>query len=585
MSTSVPPDSTSLGAPPSAPSLTSSPGAPPSAPFLTSSSESTPPGESSAGATSPRPTSPRTSFPGAAPSSRPMPSRNASHDDGGAVASYRQAAPATPLLPHVRAPRATLAAALGLGVLAEVLLDRPLWGVSFPLVVTALLGTLVLLGGREGWQRARPNAWLAAPLLVISGFVAVRASSWLLALNLLTSAALLLLLTHFWAAGRVQRLGLLGYPLVALSSTFRGLLYPPALVRDSVDLRAAREHAPRLLPFARGVLIALPVLLVFCVLLQSADVAFAGAMNRLFDVDLWELFGSAIGRAFGVGFSACVAAAALGHALRRRRGQESGEAEATPAVPRLGLTEALTLILAVDALFLVFAGFQVAYLFIGGASSPAEGYTYAEYARRGFFELLLVSMMTLGLVMALARWTRRESPLAQGVFRVGASLMVALTVVIVASAVKRMTLYEDAFGYTRLRLFTHVFMFALGAVLTWRAVTLWWRPERFAIGAFVTALGAVLAVNAVNPDALIVRLNLARATDSSSPDVSYLSGLSSDAVPELVRETATAPGWQAELLRQYAERLPAEGSWPEWNLSHARARRALQAAGASVHPE
>jgi hypothetical protein len=254
--------------------------------------------------------------------------------------------------------------------------------------------------------------------------------------------------------------------------------------------------------------------------------------------------------------------------------------EAAPAVPRLGLTEALTLILAVDALFLVFAGFQVAYLFIGGASSPAEGYTYAEYARRGFFELLLVSMMTLGLVMALARWTRRESPLAQGAFRVGATLMVALTVVIVASAVKRMTLYEDAFGYTRLRLFTHVFMYALGAVLTWRAVTLWWRPERFAIGAFVTALGAVLAVNAVNPDALIVRLNIARATDSSGPDVSYLSGLSSDAVPELVRDTALAQGWQTELLRQYAERLPDEGSWPEWNLSHARARHALQGAGA-----
>ncbi|MCY1017423.1 DUF4153 domain-containing protein [Pyxidicoccus sp. MSG2] len=514
-----------------------------------------------------------------------MPPRSAPPDDSEAIASYRQAAPSTPLLPNVRAPRATLAAALGLGVLAEVLLDRPLWGVSFPLVVTALLGTLVLLGGRESWQRARPNAWLAAPLLVISGFVAVRASSWLLALNLLTSAALLLLLTHFWAAGRVQRLGLLGYPLVALSATFRGLLYPPALVRDSVDLRAAREHAPRLLPFARGVLIALPVLLVFCVLLQSADAAFAGAMNRLFDVDVWTLFGSAIGRALGVGFSACVAAAALGHALRRRRGQERGEAEAAPAVPRLGLTEALTLILGVDALFLVFAGFQVAYLFIGGASSPAEGYTYAEYARRGFFELLLVSMMTLGLVMALARWTRRESPLAQGAFRVGATLMVALTVVIVASAVKRMTLYEDAFGYTRLRLFTHVFMFALGAVLTWRAVTLWWRPERFAIGAFVTALGAVVAVNAVNPDALIVRLNIARATDSSGPDVSYLSGLSSDAVPELVRDTAPAQGWRTGLLLQYKERLPAEGSWPEWNLAHARARHALQGAGALGHQQ
>jgi len=537
MSTYVPPGSASLGAMPSASSLTSSPG---SLPPLTSSPEDTP--------------------------SRVSP---------------RHVAPTPLMLPHVRAPRAMLAAALGLGVLAEVLLDRPRWGVSFPLMVTALLGTLLLLGGREGWQRARPNAWLAAPLLVVSGFVAVRASAWLLALNLLTSGVLLLLLTHFWAAGRVQRLGLVGYPLAALTSAFQGLLYPPAIVRDSVDLKAAREHAPRLLPFARGLLIALPVLGVFAMLLTSADAAFSGAMNRLFAVDLWTLFGSTLTRFMGVGGSACVAAAVLGHALRRRKGQELGEAEVRPARPRLGLTEALTLILAVDALFLAFAGFQVAYLFIGGASSPAEGYTYATYARRGFFELLLVSMMTLGLVMALARWTRRESPLAQGAFRVGTSLMVALTLVIVASAVKRMTLYEDAFGYTRLRLFTHVFMYALGAVLTWRAATLWWRPERFAIGAFVTALGAVLAVNALNPDALIVRLNIARTTDPAGPDLNYLSDLSSDAVPELVRRLDLKDARNAALLEQYVERQPAYGGWPEWNLAHWRAWRALQEARAS----
>ncbi|MBZ4420384.1 DUF4153 domain-containing protein [Myxococcus sp. RHSTA-1-4] len=477
-----------------------------------------------------------------------------------------------------------LVAALGLGVLAEVLLDRPRWGVSFPLMVVALLGALALLGGREGWQRARPNAWLAAPLLVISGFVAVRASPWLLVLNVLTSGVLLLLLAHFWGAGRVQRLGLVGYPLVALGSVLKGMSYPPALVRDSVDLKVAREQAPRLVPFARGLLIALPVLTVFGVLLESADAAFASAISRVLAVDLWALFGTAIGRAIGVLFSACVAAGVLGHALRRRKGRELGEDEVAPARPRLGLTEALTLILAVDALFLVFAGFQVAYLFIGGASSPAEGYTYAEYARRGFFELLVVSMLTLALVMALARWTRRESPLAEGAFRVGASLMVALTLVILASAVKRMALYEDAFGYTRLRLFTHVFMFALGAVLAWRAVTLWWRPERFAIGAFATALGAVVAVNAINPDALIVRLNLASPTEPGRPDVGYLSTLSADVVPALVRGTGSSVEWRAGMLGRFADRLPEEAgaTWPEWNLAHWRALRALQDAGVAV---
>ncbi len=491
--------------------------------------------------------------------------------------------PAPPVLPQVRAPRAMLATALGVGVLAEVLLDRPLWGVSFPLVVVALLGALLAMGGREGWQRAKPNAWLAVPLVLVSGFVAVRSSPWLVLLNVLTAGVLLMLVAHFWGAGRVQRLGLLGYPVAALGAFFKGLLYPPALVRDAVDLDAAKEHAPKLLPFVRGLLIALPVLAVFGVLLESADAAFASAMEKVWSMDLWEVLSTMPARAFGALVAAGVAAMVLGHALRRHgQGKELGEDEVAPARPRLGLTEALTLILAVDALFLVFAGFQVAYLFIGGAESPAPGYDYADYARRGFFELLIVSLLTLGMIMALARWTRRETPVARVVFQVGTSLMVALTLVIVASAMKRMVMYEDAFGYTRLRVFTHVFMYALGAVLAWRAVTLWWRPERFAIGAFVSALGAVLAVNAINPDALIVHRNLERASSVESIDYTYLVGLSSDAVPALAQGLkARAPAELGAMLAPYA-RMQTESSWPEWNLARWRARRVFQAEGVSA---
>ncbi|TQF15218.1 DUF4173 domain-containing protein [Myxococcus llanfairpwllgwyngyllgogerychwyrndrobwllllantysiliogogogochensis] len=484
--------------------------------------------------------------------------------------------PSTPWLPQARAPRRTLVAALALGGLAEVLLDRPHWGVSFPLMALSLVAVLVGLGGREGWQRARPNAWLLGPLLAVAGFVAVRDSPWLVVLNVLTAGTLLLLLMHFWGAGRVQRLGLGGYPGVVLGTALRGLLHPPALVRDSVDLGAAKRQAPRLMPFARGVLLAVPVLAVFAMLLSSADAMFASAVQRVWSVDVGALLGASLIRGMGVLLCAGLAASALGHALRRRTGSEAGEAEVAPASPRLGLTEALTLILAVDALFFAFAGFQVAYLFIGDASSPAPGYSYAEYARRGFFELMVVSMLTLGLVMALARWTRRESPLARTVFQAGASIMVALTLVIVASAVQRMTLYEDAFGYTRLRLFTHVFMFALGVVLAWRGVTLWWRPERFAVGAFVTALGAVLAVNVINPDALIVRLNLTRGEPGSSVDSEYLHSLSGDAVPELVRGLSSGKLEGVAHLKQHYVDVCEDVSWPEWSLSRWRACRALE---------
>jgi len=484
-------------------------------------------------------------------------------------------------MPRVRSPRSMFAAALTVGVLAELLLDVPHWGLSFPLVVVSLLGALLWLGGREGWQRARRNAWLVAPLRVFAGFGAVRASPWLMVINVLASGLLLMLLAHFWAAGRVQRLGLGGYVLSILFSSLQGARYAPALVRDTVDLQAASKHAPRLLPFARGLLFALPVVAVFAFLLESADVAFASAVDRVFSLKLGWLFQEALGRTIGVLVCACVAAGTLGHALRRRTSPEWGDKEAAPAKQRLGITEAMMLVLSVDALFLVFAGFQAAYLFIGGATSPAPGYSYAEYARRGFFELVWVAALTLALILALARWTRRESPAADRAFRLATTGTVALSLVILASAMKRMALYEAAFGYTHLRLYTHLFMFALGSVLVWRAVTLWWRPERFAIGVFLTALGSVLALNLVNPDAFIARHNLEIHASTGVIDVDYLSQLSADAVPELVKgSTALEPTRRAWMLDSYVQQARGERQWMEWNVSDWRARRALQEAGA-----
>ncbi|MCY1033046.1 DUF4173 domain-containing protein [Corallococcus sp. BB11-1] len=486
--------------------------------------------------------------------------------------------PARSSRPWVRAPRPMLLASLSLGGLAVVLLDRARWGLGFPVLVAALLGALAWLGGREGWQRARPNAWLLAPLCLVAGFVAVRDSAWLLTLNVLTSGVLLMLLAHFWAGGRVERLGLTDYPAVVLGAALQSLRYPPALARDSLDVRGLQGHGPRLLSLGRGLLLTLPVLLLFSMLLFTADGVFSLAMDRALSFDL----GLDVLVRWGVGavFSACVAAGVLGHALRRRDAKERGVEEAAPATPRLGLIEAMTLVLAVDALFFVFAAFQVSYLFISETTAIGRGYTVAEFARHGFFELVVVSLLTLALVMALTRWTRRESPVGQAVFRVGTSLMVGLTLVILASAMRRLSLYEDAYGYTLLRVYTHVFMFGLGAALVWRAVTLWWRTERFAVGALVTALGAVVALNVLNPEDFIARHNLARHARTGSLDVELLSRLSADAVPALMPALGVLSQAEAELLlSQHLDTLSQRDTVPEWNFSRFMARRRLLQAG------
>ncbi|MGZ3459063.1 MAG: DUF4153 domain-containing protein [Archangium sp.] len=490
--------------------------------------------------------------------------------------THSAAAPSAPAVTRLRRPRATLLAALGLGVCAEVLFDGAAPGLSFPLFVVLLLSALLGLGGREGWQRARPNAWLLVPLLFFSGMVLVRASPFLTTLNVLASGFLLLLVTHFWAAGRVERLGLWSYPLTALGTFFRAVLLAPGVVRSEVDLSAARRQVPKLMPVLRGALLAIPVLFIFTGLLASADALFARAVERVLSFSLGLTFLDAVWRGVFIGGSTFGVLGLLAHAQRRRHGSEAGELEVARAEARLGCTECLTLVGLVDLLFLGFAAIQLAFLF-GAARLPAGFITYSEYARRGFFELLAVSVMTLGLSLALARWTRLQGEGQVTAFRVACSAMVGLVLVILASAVKRMALYESAYGYTHLRVDTHVFMVALAGVLAWRAVTLWWRPERFAIGAFVGALGFLAALNVLNPDAFIARGNLERSSDGSDLDEQYmLLSLSEDAAPELAAWQAQHPeGPFAQRVRDRFCRFtePMPGGWPAFHLARHRAAR------------
>ncbi|ATB28005.1 DUF4153 domain-containing protein [Melittangium boletus] len=474
--------------------------------------------------------------------------------------------------PRLRHPRATLLAALGLGVCAEVFFDGPALGVSVPLFSGLLVGVLLVLGGREGWQRARPNAWMLGPLLFFSGMVFVRASPLLTALNVLATLFLGLLLTHFWAAGRVERLGLLGYPFAAMESLGHAVTQSVGVVHSEVGRWPVRGQLSRWLPVARGALLALPVLVVFTELLVSADAVFEamvmGSLSWL--VQLFSL--GTVWRGLFVGASALGVLGLLAQALRRRRARELGEVEVAPVAARLGFTECITLLGLVDVLFLVFTFIQCAFLW--GVARLPEGVTYAGYARRGFFELLAVSVLTLGLGMALTRWTRLTTGGQVKAFRVACSVMVGLVLVLLVSAMKRMALYEAAYGYTHLRVYTQVFMVALAGVLVWRAVTLWWRPERFAIGAFVGALACIAALDLLNPDAFIARGNLERFTQGLSWDDAYVLALSEDAAPVLAAhlakasEDGLAPSLHEAFCR-YPE--PMQGGWPAFHLARHRA--------------
>jgi hypothetical protein len=281
----------------------------------------------------------------------------------------------------------------------------------------------------------------------------------------------------------------------------------------------------------RGVLITLPIVAVFTLLLSSADVVFGDLTERVLSFFLPESATSVIEQFILIALFTVISITAFWIMVNDR--PEALE-EPSPQRFRLNMIEASTVLGSVNFLFVAFVLIQARYFFGGEANITAQGYTYAEYARRGFYELLGVSCMTMLLLVTLQSLTYRKRE-EENLFRSLVLLMVALTLVILIAAFQRLNLYENAYGYTRIRVMSGTFMIWLAILLSALLIAiLRHRREVFWIGCIVTGLGFILTLNLMNMDGFIANHNIARFEDAGKLDVGYLLSLSDDAIPTVV---------------------------------------------------
>jgi hypothetical protein len=514
----------------------------------------------------------------------------------------------------LRSPNLLLGVALLLGVCADMLFYGRDVGISAPIFVA--LGLLALLAVVRAEDRpGGANLWLGPVALSFAAWLAVRAEPMLVFLDLLALVGLLLLLVVGFRADALHRLApvrLLGKAILAI---FEISAYPLVLAFRQIGQIPLRQGQLRgLAPVLRGALIAAPLLLVFGGLLSSADSVFASYVGQLISLQLPFDIWTATAHMIVVGcFSLLAAGGMIVSMAEGMRAAPAMPAEGeTERLDRAGLnwrflgsTEAITVLILLDLLFLGFMAVQGAYLFGGLDSLARTGMTYAEYARRGFFELLTVAFLSLGLLCGLALATHRESPGRRRLFNIANTAMVLLVLGILASAFQRMWLYELAYGFTRLRLYTHSFMLWLAVVLLlFIAALITARPQIFLAGGFASALVYMTMLNIASPDALIVRENIARYRADPSAltvapgnqifgpdgydqevDLSYLVSLSSDAMPELVKALPLLDATQHDLVAIQLEsirlelgRAEARDGWQGWHYGRARALAALGAA-------
>ena len=501
-----------------------------------------------------------------------------------------------------------------IGLAAQALLLDNLLGVNAPLLATALLGAAFVLRPRD--RRMDPlDWWLPPTALAMSAAIALRADPTLLLLDLGPACGLLGASIAALAGEAVTRrsaVRVVELALLVLGWAGIGILRVTAAARRPDPTAVQGLGLGRLPswvgPVVRGLVIAIPVLFVFGSLFSAADVAFDRLMGRLFS---WNVdFGEVPIRLSVAFLIAWAVAGLLGVATGSLR-TTIEDAEAMPADPRpqslgaaavglpggneayvattpirLGAIEAATILIAVDVLFALFVVLQVAYLFGGLDTLAVTGLPYAQYARSGFFELVWVAFLAGGLLATVHAIAARRS-----VALVSAGLALAgLTAVVLASALLRLRIYQDAYGWTELRFYVLATIVWLGIGIGITIALLAGDRMRWLLhGLAIAAIVVLVGINIVGPSRLIAEQNVARVLDpslvppdgKSGLDVAYALRLGDDAVPALVRALpALDPSDRAALLRRLLLRrdaLAADGTtgWPSWNVGRELARRAL----------
>jgi hypothetical protein len=405
--------------------------------------------------------------------------------------------------------------------------------------VTALAGTLLVVFAAAGLLWSRPVTNLQARALVAAAplfgmWLLVRASPWLIPLDILAAAGLLVLGASFANGGSVLDLTIPRAIGRSLHAAGHGVAAPQFLVGPLGGLArrvgAGPVRGARARAILRGAALAVPVLVVLGLLLASADAVFASLFRLEMDVDPTTI----------AAHTALLVAGAWAMAGLCRLSSAESAGRPAPVPWRLGPVEATVVLASVIGLFGAFAVAQLVSLSAGGRRViETAGLTYAEYARSGFFQLLWVAGITLCLLLALRAGTDLRQESTGRRFLLLSEAVVGLTLVIVAVAVWRMHLYQRVFGLTMLRLYVEVFSYWIGVVfvlLGGSLAGLWARRAWLLPAAAAAGLVILLGLNVVNPEAVVVRHNVTHAERSGRFDPAYLADLSSDAVPTLLEQ-------------------------------------------------
>lgn len=319
-----------------------------------------------------------------------------------------------------------------------------------------------------------------------------------------------------------------------------------------------------------GLLIAIPMLVIVLLLLRSADIVFASVIDGMFD----EVKVSSVVFIVLMTVVAFFAAyAGMRYFIRQAPAEPAKErAQYEPMI-------AISALSVISVVYLIFSGIQIAYLFIGNMTLPND-YTYAEYAREGFFQLLVVCLLNLLIVLFVLARFREHS-----VLKTLLAVICCCTYIMIASSALRMVMYIREYHLTRKRILVLWGLVMIGLLLAGVIVQIFRRDfHLFRYGFIVCALW-YLVLSFGRMDYWIAKYNVEHCSlpatytervslfDDDDPKVTlrYLTELSCDAAPVVVPNKAS---WSVEYRDKIKE--VKRDSLRQWNLSRYIAKKMIE---------
>jgi hypothetical protein len=369
-----------------------------------------------------------------------------------------------------------------------------------------------------------------------------------------------------------------------LHGAFTYIFKPLKVISEMVNLRPANGKHTTLNKVIKGIIISLPLLFIIVELLASADEVFKNILDSFGNLFANLNINSFVSQVIIIIIISLLAFSYL-WSLSMDKVHDKAmvsmcESKLKTQIDQIIVITMLTMICIVYTLFIFI---QFAYLFGSINSSLPANFTYAEYARRGFWELLMVTLINLSILIINIIFTEKIKNKATLVIKLLNSFLIFCTCIILFSAHFRMSLYENMYGYTYLRVFTHSFMLYISVLLFTILIKVWYEKLSLPKYYLIISIIAYIAINFANVDSLIANRNIRRYENTGKIDIYYLANLSYEAVPQLVNllpELETKDAKNAKVLADSLyiknENLKQYSDWQSFNLSANKAKKLLK---------